>query len=169
MWTFSQVFSKAIFKHEKAIAVSLLIVAVLVPYFLFQTNLVYEVAKTDSWSISLSEYRMDPIQLYGYYGFIDAYSVHGAQWVSANVPYKYNIAADNGLYTSLTAYGGVYRGYVTALDNNTFLRPGEFVYLSYISIQYEKLNSNGTLPQVLNQMDVVYSNGGSEIYLKPMQ
>ena len=168
MWAFSQVFCKFVFKHEKKIIVSLLIVAVLVPYFLFQTNLVYEVAKTESWSIPLSEYRMNPIQLYGFYGFIDTYSVYGAQWVSNNVPYQYNIAADNGLYTSLTAYGVVYRGYVTALDNNTILHPGEFVYLSYISVEYEKLSSNGTIPQVLNQTDVVYSNGGSEVYYNPV-
>ena len=167
MWAFSQVFSKLVFKHEKTIIVSLLIVAVLVPYFLFQTNLVYEVAKTESWSIPLSEYRMDPVQLYGLYGFIDANSVYGAQWVSAHVPYQYNIAADNGLFTSLTAYGVVYRGYVTGIDNSTVLHPGEFVYLSYISIEYEKLTSNGTLPKLLNQTDVIYSNGGSEIYYVP--
>jgi uncharacterized membrane protein len=167
MWAFAQLFSKFVFKHEKKIIVTLLVVAVLVPYFLFQTNVVYEVAKTESWSIPLSEYRMNPIQLYGYYGFIDTYSVHGAQWVSGNVPYKYNIAADNGLFTSLTAYGGVYRGYVTALSNGTALHPGEFVYLSYISVEYEKLSSNGTLPQMLSQTDVVYSNGGSEVYYTP--
>jgi uncharacterized membrane protein len=159
--------SRFLFKHEKKIVVSLLVVAVLVPYFLFQTNLVYEVAKTESWSIPLSGYRMNPVQLYGYYGFIDPFSVHGAQWVSGNVPYKYNIVADNGLYTSLTAYGGVYRGYVKGLDNTTVLYSGEFAYLSLISVQYEKLTSNGTIPRVLNQTDVIYSNGGSEIYYNP--
>ena len=167
MWAFSQLLFKFLFKNEKKIIVTLLVVAVLVPYFLFQTNFVYEVAKTESWSIPLSEYRMNPVQLYGYYGFIDTYSVYGAQWVSSNVPYQYNIAADNGLFTALTAYGVVYRGYVTGLDNNTILRPGEFAYLSYISVEYEKLTSNGTLPRVLNQTDVVYSNGGSEIYYNP--
>lgn len=167
MWAFSQVFCKFVFKHEKAIIVSLLVVAVLVPYFLFQTNFVFEVAKTESWSIPLSEYRMNPVQLYGYYGFIDTFSVYGARWVSTNVPYQYNIAADNGLFTSLTAYGVVYRGYVTGLDNSTILHSGEFAYLSYISVEYEKLTSNGTLPRVLNQTDVIYSNGGSEVYYKP--
>jgi len=86
MWAFSQLLFKFKFKNENKIIVSLLIVAVLVPYFLFQTNFVYEVAKTESWSIPLSEYRMNPIQLYGYYGFIDTFSVYGAQWVSSNVP-----------------------------------------------------------------------------------
>lgn len=167
MWAFSQVFCKYVFKHEKTIVVSLLVVAVLVPYFLFQTNLVYEVAQTESWSIPLSEYRMNPIQLYGYYGFIDPYSVAGAQWVSAHVPYKYNIAADNGLYTSLTAYGVIYRNYIVGIDNTTVLRHGEFAYLSYISIEYENMYSNGTIPHLLNQTDVIYSNGGSQINYIP--
>jgi uncharacterized membrane protein len=163
IWAFSQL----IFKHEKKILVSLLVVAVLVPYFLFQTNFAYEVDKTESWSIPLSGYRMSPLRLYGDYGYIDSYSVYGAQWVSKNVPYQYNIAADNGLFTALTAYGLVYRGYVTEIRNDTILLPGEFAYLSYISINFEKLTSNGTLPTVLNQTDVIYSNGGSEIYYKP--
>jgi uncharacterized membrane protein len=109
MWTFALFLSKSVFKHEKRILVSLLVIAVLVPYFLFQTNLVYEVTKTDSWSVPLSGYRMNPLLLYGSYGFIDTYSVYGARWVSENVPYENNIAADNGLFTSLTAYGVVYR------------------------------------------------------------
>jgi uncharacterized membrane protein len=165
IWAFSQL----IFKHEKKILVSLLVVAILVPYFLFQTNFAYEVDKTESWSIPLSKYRMNPLQLYGDYGYIDTYSVYGAQWVSKNVPFQYNIAADNGLFTALTAYGLVYRGYVTEIKNDTILRPGEFAYLSYISINFEKLTSNGTLPTVLNQTDVIYSNGGSEIYCKPTE
>jgi uncharacterized membrane protein len=165
IWAFSQL----IFKHEKKILVSLLVVAVLVPYFLFQTNFAYEVDKTESWSIPLSGYRMSPLRLYGDYGYIDRYSVYGAQWVSKNVPYQYNIAADNGLFTALTAYGLVYRGYVTEIRNDTILHPGEFAYLSYISINFEKLTSNGTLQTVLNQTDVIYSNGGSEIYCKPTE
>jgi hypothetical protein len=42
--------------------------------FLFQTNFIYEVAGTESWSIPLSGYRMDPTQLYGSFGFLEAYS-----------------------------------------------------------------------------------------------
>jgi uncharacterized membrane protein len=171
MWTLSQVFCKFFFKNKKKIIFSFLVVAVLVPYFLFQTNLVYEVTGAESWSIPLSEYRMSPIQLYGYYGLIDSYSVHGAQWLAANVPYKYNVASDNGLFTALTAYGVIYRGYVTPLDPNVTLHSGEFVYLSYISIKYESLISNESmaraLPTIINQTDVIYSNGGSEIRYNP--
>ena len=157
--------SQFLFKKEKKLVVALIIVAVLVPYFLFQTNFIYEVAGAQSWSISLSENSMSQLQLYGSYGFIDSYSVHGAQWVSKYVPYQYNLAGDNGLYTSLMAYGLVYRGYVTPLTNNTVLNDGEFVYLSYISIHVSQ--QNDTSLQKLNQTSVVYSNGGSEVRFNP--
>ncbi len=163
MWTSVQF----VFKHKKTILFSLLIVAVIVPYFLFQTNFVYEVAKTESWSIPLSEYRMNPLQLYGNYGYIDSYSVYGAEWVSNNVPYQNNLVADNGLYTALTAYGLIYRGYVYDLMNDTVMRSGEFAYLSYLSVHYENMAWNGSLYTVFNQTDVVYSNGGSTIYFEP--
>lgn len=154
-------------KRQKKLVFTLLVLAVLVPYFLFQTNFVYEVAGTESWSVPLSGYRMDPIQLYGYYGYIDSYSVHGATWVSRYVPYEYNLYADNSLYTALPAYGLIYRGYMTEISNTTRLESGQFAYISYISINYEHDASNGTLPRVLNQTSIVYSNGNSEAYYAP--
>ncbi|MGE5554717.1 MAG: DUF2206 domain-containing protein [Methanocella sp.] len=154
-------------KRRRQVLFTVLVVGVLVPYFLFQTNFIYEVAGTESWSIPLSGYRMDPTQLYGSFGFLEAYSVHGATWVSQYVPYEYNLVADNGLFTALPAYGLVYRGYLMPLSNETNLEQGQFAYLSYISINYEPETSNGTIPRVLNQTSIVYSNGGSEVYYKP--
>jgi hypothetical protein len=160
--------AKTLSKHRTGVVVSAIIVILLVPYFLFQTNFAYEVTGSQSWSVPLSGYRMDPIQLYGFYGYIDGYSVYGARWISADVPYQYNIFADNALFTSLTAYGLVYRGYVGELTNTTTFKGGEFAFLSYISINYEPETSNGTLPRLLNQTDVVYSNGNSEVYYIPL-
>lgn len=150
-------------KKERPLLVSLLVVLVLVPYFLFQTNYMYEVAKSDSWSIPLSGYRMNPVRLYGEFGFIEDYSVTGAVWLHSSVPYQNNITADNALFTSLTAYGLVYRGYVTELRNDTVLHPDEYIFLSYISIRYEQQAWNGTLNTMLNHTNVIYSNGGSEV------
>jgi len=154
-------------KKERPLLVSLLVVVILVPYFLFQTNFVYEAAGTDSWSIPLSEYRMNPLRLYGDFGFIDDYSVQGAVWLHSNVPYQNNITADNGLFTSLTAYGLVYRGYVTEIRNDTVLHPEEYIYLSYITIHYEPLTWYGSLNALLNQTNVIYSNGGTEVRQVP--
>jgi len=156
-------FATFLTKKERPLLVALLVVTILVPYFLFQTNFVYEAAQTDSWSIPLSGYRMNPLRLYGDFGFIEDYSVKGAVWLHSNVPYQNNITADNGLFTSLTAYGLVYRGYVTELRNDTILYSDEYIYLSYISIHYEQESWNGTLNTLLNQTNVIYSNGGSEI------
>ena len=141
MWTLVQF----VFKHEKKIVVALLVVAVLVPYFLFQTNFVFEVAKTESWSIPLSGYRMNPMQLYGSYGYIDSYSVYGAEWVYNNVPYQYNLLGDNGLYTALTAYGLIYRGYVGPVTNSSLLKPGRICLLKlhkYRVFKWHKLSVN---------------------------
>jgi uncharacterized membrane protein len=164
MWMLAQYLSK----HRKELALSVIIVAVLVPYFLFQTNFAYEVAGSESWSVPLSGYRMEPTLLYGDCGYIDRFSVYGADWVSAHVPYEYNIFADNSLYTSLTAYGLVYRGYVKELTDNAEIYGGQFAFLSYITVNYEQATSNGTIPRLLNQTDVVYSNGGSEVHYVPL-
>jgi uncharacterized membrane protein len=163
MWLIAQFLSK----QRKELMLSVIIVAVLVPYFLFQTNFAYEVADAESWSVPLSGYRMNPLQLYGYDGYIDGYSVYGAEWVSNYTRYEYNIAGDNGIYTSLPAYGLIYRGYISELTNTTVFHRGEFVYLSYISIRYEPESSNGTLPRLLNQTNVIYTNGGSQINCIP--
>ena len=165
IWTFAKVVSR----KERKLLVSILVIAVLVPYFLFQANFVYEVAKSDSWSVPLSKNRMSPLRLYGDNGYIDGYSVYGAEFVSKSIPYQNNITADNGLYTALTAYGLVYRGYVSELRGGIVLYPGQFMYLSYISINYEKLYWNGSILPVLNQTNIVYSNGGSEVRCKPYE
>ncbi|MBE3116510.1 hypothetical protein IMZ68_04830 [Candidatus Bathyarchaeota archaeon] len=112
---------------------------------------------------------MSPLRLYGDNGYIDGYSVYGAEFVSKSVPYQNNITADNGLFTALTAYGLVYRGYVSELRGGIVLYPGQFMYLSYISINYEKLYWNGSILPVLNQTNIVYSNGGSEVRCKPYE
>jgi uncharacterized membrane protein len=164
MWAFV----KIVFKHEKKLPVLLLVIVILVPYFLFQTNFVYEVAKVDSWSIPLSKDRMDTLRLYGDFGYIDSYSVYGAEWYSTNVPYERNTVADSGLYTSLLAYGLVHRGHVRELSNETILNPNEFVYLSYISFTYGNITRN-ILFRMQNETSVIYSNGGSEVHWVPIE
>lgn len=166
MWLTSGYLSKH--KHKmQQVVFTVLVIAILVPYFLFQTNFIYEISGATSWSIPLSGYRMDPIQLYGYYGYLETWSVHGAEWVSKYVPYEYNIAVDNALFTALPAYGHVYRGYMTELTNGTTLKSGEFAFLSYISLNFENKTLQGSFPLVLNQTSVVYSNGATEVYYRP--
>ncbi|MCW4024077.1 MAG: DUF2206 domain-containing protein [Candidatus Bathyarchaeota archaeon] len=155
---------KLLTRHEKELVVSLLIVAVLVPYFLFQSNVVYEIAGTQSWSLSLSKDRMDPVQLYGDFGWVNSAGVYSAQWVSNQTAYEYNMVADSGLYSTLTPYGQIYRGYITPITNYTVLTPGEYVYFSSVTM------NSGNLPifsEVLDKSNVIYSNGESQVFYVP--
>jgi len=163
---------KLVFRREKEVAVSALLVFVLVPYFLFQTSFVYEVARSESWSIPLSKYRMPAYRLYGRYGYIDACSVYGAQWLSESL----NVG-NSGLYADgssrnyvLTIYGMVYRGYVNLLSNTTSVAKNGVVYLSTLNviegmIPFERFSWNTTeLTFIFDDLSIVYANGGNIIY-----
>jgi uncharacterized membrane protein len=163
---------KLLSKREKEFAVSALLLIVLVPYFLFQTGFVYEVTGSDSWSIPLSGYRMNALRLYGQYGYTDAYSVYGAQWLSENIDVENSgLYADESARSSvLTIYGMIYRGHVNGLSNITIVAANGVVYLSTLNvvdgvIPFGRLSWNTSeLSSVFDDLNVVYANGGSEIY-----
>ena len=165
---------KLLSKREKEIAVCALLVLVLVPYFLFQTSFLYEVSGSDSWSISLSKYRMDGVRLYGHYGYTDAYSVSGAQWLSTNVDVKNSLvyADERTRANVLTMYGLIHSGYVNSLSNTTTLADNGFVYLSSLNVAEDVFPSkkfvwnSSELSFSFDDLNKIYTNGGSEIYQK---
>jgi len=160
---------KLLFKREKKFAISVLLLTVLVPYFLFQTEFVFEVVGSDSWSIPLSGYRMDALRLYGHYGYTDAYSVYGAQWLFRNVNLKNSelYADESSLINVLPLYGMIYGN---TLSNVTEVADNGVIYLSTLNV-VEKVIPYGRfsldtdeLSFIFDDMNIVYSNGGSEIY-----
>lgn len=163
---------KLLSKREKEFAVSALLLIVLVPYFLFQTNFVYEVTGSDSWSIPLSGYRMNALRLYGHYGYTDAYSVYGAQWLSENVDFKNSAlyADERALANVLTIYGMIHSDYVNTLSNITTVADNGFVYLSTLNvvegvIPFGGLSWNSSeLSFSFGDLNIIYTNGGSEVY-----
>ncbi|MEM2292364.1 MAG: DUF2206 domain-containing protein [Nitrososphaerota archaeon] len=164
--------SKMVMKKKSKLWIFIL-VGVLVPYFLFQTEFVYEVTGSYSWSIPLSGYRMHPLRLYGYNGYIDSYSVKGAQWLSLNAAFKNSrIFAD--VYSRnnvLTTYGLIYRNYVEPLSNVTVVMNGDVVYLSTLNvienlIPFRNLTWNSSELSLFKDLNLIYSNGGSIIYKK---
>jgi uncharacterized membrane protein len=157
-------------KRERIFAVLALSLIVLVPYFLFQTEFVFEVTGSDSWSIPLSGYRMSALRLYGHYGYTDAYSVFGAKWLSINVNVK-----NSELYTDdkpdvLIMYGFIYPGYFNRLSNTTVMANNSVVYLDTLNVVAAVVPSRGLLwntselSSVFNDLNVIYANGDSEIY-----
>ena len=162
---------KLLSKREKKLAVFALVLIVLVPYFLFQTSFVYEVTGSDSWSIPLSGYRMNALRLYGHYGFTDAYSVYGAQWLSENVDVKNSAlyADEASLYHVLTVYGMIVGGKYS-LSNVTVVADNGVVYLSTLNVVEGVIPSGqlswntSELSSIFDDLDIIYTNGGSEIY-----
>jgi uncharacterized membrane protein len=157
-------------KREMETKVSFLLLMVLVPYFLFQTEFVFEVTGSDSWSLPLSKYRFSPLRLYGHFGYTNAYNVFGAQWLSNNIA-----VGHTGIYacaysrSDLRAYGLVYMGYVEILSNTTEISANGIVYLrslntiegTVVGVRY---SWNTSELNFLHDLNKIYSNVGSEIY-----
>ena len=161
-------------KREREFAVSALLLVVIVPFFLFQTEFVFEVTGSDSWSIPLSGYRMNALRLYGHSGYTDAYSVYGAQWLSRNVNVSaraHELYADESAARSvLTIYGMIYVGYVNAISNTTMVADNGIVYLGTLDVVDGVIPfgasvwNTSELSSVFDNLNVMYANGGSEIY-----
>jgi len=158
-----------ILKRKAELSVLLLLLAVLVPYFLFQTDFVYEVAKTQSWSLSLSEYRLSPVTKYVQLGYTDGFSVSGARWLSQNVPMR-RIYSDFQSLAALMLTGSIYKGYVQVFSNITVFGDNSTVYLDTLNVQYNLVQGQGG--QMWNTSELsnleylsrVYSNGNAEIF-----
>jgi len=161
---------KILSKKERQLIVYALLLIVLIPYFLFQTEFVFEVVGSDSWSIPLSGYRMNPLRLYARYGYMDSYSVYGAHWLSNTT-----IAKDKALYADertltnvLTTYASVYKGY--PLSNVTILTNNSIVYLSTLNVIYGVIPfgslscSTNNLSIFNDDLNLIYDNGGAEVY-----
>jgi uncharacterized membrane protein len=151
----------------------ILLLIVLVPYFLFQTNFVYEVTGSNSWSIPLSKYRMSTLKLYGQLGYFGATNVFGPQWLSDNVDIRHTrIYSDYYARNELRGYGLVYVGYIEILSNVTVVADNGIVYLSSLNVIEgvlvgDSLAWNTSEIHFLNDLDKIYSNGGSEVYKNP--
>jgi uncharacterized membrane protein len=162
---------KLISRKERNYLVSVLLLAVLVPYFLFQSGFVYEVVKAESWSISLSAYRMSGYKLYYRSGYTDGWSVFSARWLFENMKIsRLQVFADWASFENpLRIYGLVYGGYIYPLSNVTIISGHGIVYLNSLNtIQGTVVTGahlcNSSELSFLKGMNFVYTNGGSELY-----
>ncbi len=70
-------------KRKTEIYSLILMTLLLGSYFLFQTNLIYEVTGEESWSIPLSRYRLGS-RLYSDFYYVTVPQVSSAEWLSQN-------------------------------------------------------------------------------------
>jgi uncharacterized membrane protein len=160
-----------LFKKRTEIIALALLVIILVPYFLFQTGFVYEISKSQSYSLSLSGNRMGPVFLYEQFGYASDRDVSGALWLweRANTENSEIYADAISANSVLTSYGMVYRPDIEILSNVTALSGNAIVYLSEVNTANGIIIGSQTwnttsLANVFSLTDSVYSNGGCQIY-----
>jgi uncharacterized membrane protein len=157
-------------KRNMEIKASILILVVLIPYFLFQTSFVYEIVGSTSWSVPLSKYRMNPIWLRGTFGYLDSYRVFGVQWLQKNVvTEQVQIYSDIYNREELKCYGLVHIDRIKRVSNATILTSNDIVYLGSLNVidgivVGSQLVWNISELHFLNDIDVIYANGGSYFY-----
>jgi len=154
-------------KHLMAI----LALCVLVPFFLFQTGFIYEIAKDENISLPLSAYRLNPTEL-AQRGVINGYEVSGATWLAKNAVTDRNIYGDT---TSFSIFDYTHISNGAALTPILDAPPGAYVYLNRHNIeggiahQYSGLSAFNVsdLSPAINSMGVIYSCGDCEVYVIP--
>jgi len=171
----AEFFVKLVSKRGKEFSISVLLLIVLVPYFLFQTSFVYEVTGSESWSLPLSSYRMG-YRLYYSFGYNDDWSVFSAKWMHKNVDIQHTqVYADRPSKGNvLMTYGSIYGGYIFSLSNTTSVSINGTVYLSSLNTVHKIIVGKFflfTLDELsfLDDMNKVYTNGGGEIYRNPLE
>jgi uncharacterized membrane protein len=156
---------------------TIFLLAILLLYFLFQTNFFYEVAGSESWSIPLSKQRLDPVLLHLDYGYIDESDIFGARWLvnSSDFTHTTLFAGGTSILSTLTVYGMIYRGDVNTIYKAITLPTNATIYLSRMNVvdgvmligpNINTLNVNDTsvISSILDNTNKVYTNGACEIY-----
>jgi len=172
-------FFKSILKSKTEFSVLPLILIILIPFFLFQTNFIFEVTGDDSWSIAFSKYRMDSLKLY-YLGFVDGREVYGVKWLSKNMDLENVTIYTDVTARALTSYGMVPLSKMDELTNTTTVIDNGIIYLGRVNtIEGFILGRRATVWNItdfsyiledmhirarIEDMNKVYSNGVGEIH-----
>jgi uncharacterized membrane protein len=156
---------------------TIFLLAILVLYFLFQTNFFYEVAGSKSESIPLSKQRLDPVLLYQSYVYIDESNVFGAEWLVKSIDFSHTtlFADGNSVFSTLTSYGMIYRGDPLILYNGIKLTENATIYMSRMNvvdglvllgndIGQLTINNTSVVYSLLDNTNKVYTNGACDIY-----
>jgi uncharacterized membrane protein len=161
---------RLLFKRVKEVEVSLILIFVLIPYFLFQTGFIYEFTATQSYSLSLAKYRMNTVFLHLQLGYFDESEVFGALWMSKNVDTKNSTTFADVARSVLMDYGMIPSDNIKVLTNTTILSNNATVYLNQANLINGiciggKYSWNITdISDIWSFTNKIYSSGKCEIY-----
>jgi uncharacterized membrane protein len=168
-----ETFTRLVLKRKNKLLI-LLVLSILIPYFLFQTNFVYEITRQESWSVPLSLSRMGLRPYTIEFCYVQEQDVFGATWLSKNLNTKTTMIYADGpsVMNVLTSYGMIERDIgvkVEIISNATNVVSNGTIFLSKINVVngvFELSNLSDISP-ILSHTNAVYVNGGSEIYTNP--
>ncbi len=165
--------SSLVSKKRKKVICIIICFVFLVPFLLFQTGAVYEIAKVQNYSFPLSLYRFNADE-YNTLGIIDDKDISGIQWLSANYNENITTVYAAPIQRSLIVTGGYgmipLSNTVDLASNNMPIRQQGIIYLALYNTHYNDMSGYSTSDYVnstLNSKDSVYSNAGCEIYFNP--
>jgi len=156
----AEVIASFLYKRKTEIVTLILMLGILTPYFLFQTNFVYEVTGSQSWSLPLSGHRLG-IRLHTNFALVTEQEVYGARWLSRHSGAEDPIVfADSYIFSVLVGYGMLTK--ISTLTNVTEPKEGSFVYLGTLNTVYGVIIGQDTW----NTTDILESNFGfsSKLY-----
>jgi uncharacterized membrane protein len=155
-------------KRRKKIISNILIVFILIPYALFQTNFIYEVSGSTSWSLPLTKYRLDDARLQYEFGYITAYDVSAVQWLSAYFNYvSLPVFADGSSRVNvMTSYGMIFYTSSLELTNATILPFGATLYFNTYNVEHQKVQLWNLTDLVIDfdNLNNIYSNRNNVIF-----
>ena len=166
--------SKHIFRLRSRKTVIFLAVIILVPFFFFRTGFIYEIAKVKSYSLPLSMYRMNYLELHGLTS--NDQDVFGAFWLS-----KYTNTMNCSIYSDkflidsvLYGYGMINKENTIVLSNTTRIvydNKCTYLYLGKVNTENRVIVDDRLGPwntskiaNTIAEQNKIYSNGGCEIY-----
>jgi uncharacterized membrane protein len=152
--------------HVQKIESVLLVVLILIPFFLFQTEFVYEFTGDLSWSYSLRNQRMEPTKFYN--PLLAKQDVFGSVWLSQVVDID-NIWVYTDIPLALTSYGMIYGRFQRLMNTTQTFESPAYIYMRYLNVKYEIVMGgspywNITEFSILNEQNKIYSNGYCDIY-----
>jgi len=166
-------FFTGLFKRNNEFWISMLLIIVLVPYFLFQTGFVYEMVGNESWSLPLSMHRMPAYKSRGFLGYVDERDVFCTYWLKTNMNAQNTIiyADISSVDYVLFAYGMIQKEKMLVLSNVTTINSHSTIYLSRLNIidntiiglNYAWSTTDFPFPKYISK---IYTNGASEIHEK---
>lgn len=157
--------------REKWLVIILALI-VFVPFFLFQTNFVYEITREESISAPLSSYRLTALGLTNY-GVLTDTEVASGNWLSQHQALYSSIYCDI-TSSSILVYADA-KNFMPLSSGSTIPRQS-YVYLRRFNIETGYIFSYYSATPSLNvtqidpslvASDLIYSSGSTQVYLVP--